>query len=142
MDFILEIKHLTKRYKGFLLDNLSLDIPKGSIMGLIGPNGAGKTTTIKIVMNMIRANGGSVNIFGLDHIKEEKAVKNRIGYVGEDQFYYGDKTVDWTGRFVSRFYNKWDRNKFQHFLTEFAISRTKKIRELVGEGHFKALTNG
>ena len=130
MDSILEIKNLRKKYKGFLLDNLTLDVPKGSIMGFIGPNGAGKTTTIKIVMNMVRANGGSVNIFGLDHIKEEKAVKNRIGYVGEDQFYYGDKTVDWTGRFVSRFYNNWDKNKFQNFLTEFAISRTKRIREL------------
>lgn len=71
-----------------------------------------------------------MKIFGLDHIKNEKAIKNRIGYVGEDQFYYGDKTVAWTGNFVSGFFDHWDKNKFQKFLTDFAISRTKKISEL------------
>lgn len=58
MENIVEINNLNKRYKGFLLENVSLVVPKGSIMGLIGPNGAGKTTTIKILMNMIRANSG------------------------------------------------------------------------------------
>jgi len=130
MDNIVEINNLKKRYKGFLLDVVSLSVPKGSIMGLIGPNGAGKTTTIKILMNMVRANAGDVKIFGLDHIENEKAIRNRIGYVGEDQYYYGDKTVAWTGNFVSGFFDKWDKNKFQKFITDFAISRTKKISEL------------
>ncbi|MFC2166687.1 ABC transporter ATP-binding protein [Acidobacteriota bacterium] len=130
MDNIVEVNNLKKRYKGFLLDIATLSIPKGSIMGLIGPNGAGKTTTIKILMNMIRANSGDVKIFGMDYSKNEKAIKNRIGYVGEDQYFYGDKTVAWTGNFVSGFFDQWDTNKFQEFITEFAISRTKKIREL------------
>jgi len=130
MDNIIEISSLKKRYKGFLLDNVSLTVPKGSIMGLIGPNGAGKTTTIKILMNMVRANSGVVKTFGMDYIEDEKAIKNRIGYVGEDQYYYGDKTVAWTGNFVSGFFDQWDKNKFQKFLTDFAISRTKKISEL------------
>ncbi len=130
MDNIVEISNLKKRYKGFLLEIVSLSLPKGSIMGIIGPNGAGKTTTIKILMNMVRANAGKVRIFGLDHIENEKAIKNRIGYVGEDQYYYGDKTVAWTGNFVSGFFDQWDKNKFQKFISDFAISRTKKIREL------------
>ena len=130
MDNIVEISNLKKRYKGFLLDGISLVVPKGSILGLIGPNGAGKTTTIKILMNMVRANSGDVKIFGMDYSKDEKAIKNRIGYVGEDQYYYGDKTVAWTGNFVSGFFDQWDKNKFQKFLTDFAISRTKKISEL------------
>ncbi len=130
MDNIVEISNLKKRYKGFLLDNVSLAVPKGSIMGLIGPNGAGKTTTIKILMNMVRATSGDVKIFGLDYSKNEKAIKNRIGYVGEDQYYYGDKTVAWTGNFVAGFFDQWDKNKFQKFISDFAISRTKKISEL------------
>jgi ABC-2 type transport system ATP-binding protein len=130
MDNIAEICDLKKKYKGFRLDSVSLNLPKGSVLGLIGPNGAGKTTTIKIMMNMVRADGGTVRIFGLDHVKDEKTIKNRIGFVGEDQYYYGDKTVAWTGNFVSRFYDRWDTNKFQGFLTDFAISRTKKIKEL------------
>jgi ABC-2 type transport system ATP-binding protein len=130
MDNIIEIDKLRKKYKGFLLDEISLNVPKGSILGFLGPNGAGKTTIIKILMNMVRADGGSARIFGMDHIQSEKAVKNRIGYVGEDQYYYGDKTVGWTGKFVSKFYDDWDTNRFQSYLTDFDISRTKRIREL------------
>jgi ABC-2 type transport system ATP-binding protein len=81
-------------------------------MGLIGPNGAGKTTTIKIIMNLIRADGGNVSLFGLDYRRNEKEIKNQIGYVGEEQYFYEDRTVTWTGRFVSRFYRNWDTNNF------------------------------
>lgn len=130
MNHIVEIDNLRKVYKEFTLDNISLNIPKGSIVGLIGPNGAGKTTSIKILMNMVQAQGGSVRIFGMDHRKNIKHLRNRIGYVGEEQYFYGDKTVAWTGKFVSGFFDNWDTNTFQKLLTEFAISRTKKTKEL------------
>jgi ABC-2 type transport system ATP-binding protein len=130
MNNIVEINNLRKVYKGFILDNISLNIPKGSILGLIGPNGAGKTTAIKIMMDMVQAQIGSVRIFGMDHRKHIKHLKNRIGYVGEDQYFYGDKTVAWTGKFVSDFFDNWDINMFQKLLTDFSISRTKKTKEL------------
>jgi ABC-2 type transport system ATP-binding protein len=125
-----EISQLRKEYRGFALQDISLVVPEGTIMGFIGPNGAGKTTTIKIMMDMIKPTAGAVKIFGLDHTKHIKEIKNRVGYVGEDQFFYGDKTVAWTGKFVSEFYDNWDTNTFQSLLTEFVISRTKKTREL------------
>jgi ABC-2 type transport system ATP-binding protein len=127
---ILEIKNLQKRYKGFVLDGISLSLPKGYILGLIGPNGAGKTTTIKILMNMVKRNGGTVQVFGMDPQKNAKQVKNKVGYLGEEQHFYGNKTVSWTGKFVSGFYDNWDINLFQSLLTSFEISRTKKTREL------------
>lgn len=130
MDNILELENLRKEYKGFILDNISLNLPKGYIMGLIGPNGAGKTTTIKIMMDMIKADRGRVKIFGLDHIKNMNEIKNRVGYVGEIPYCYGNKTVAWTGQFVSGFYDRWDKDMFQSLLTDFAISQTKKTREL------------
>ena len=130
MNHIVEIDNLRKVYKGFTLDNISLNIPKGSIIGLIGPNGAGKTTTIKILMDMIQPQSGSVRIFGMDHRKNIKHVRNRVGYVGEEQHFYGDKTVAWTGKFVSEFFDSWDANMFQKLLTDFAISRTKKTKDL------------
>jgi len=125
-----EIFQLRKEYRGFSLEDISLNVPEGTIMGFIGPNGAGKTTTIRIMMDMIKPKAGKVKIFGLDHKKHIKEIKNRVGYVGEDQFFYGDKTVAWTGKFVSEFYTNWDTNTFQSLLTEFALSRTKKVREL------------
>ena len=130
MDPILEVSNLSKRYKDFLLDGISFVLPRGSILGIIGPNGAGKTTTIKLIMNMARSNGGDINLFGLSYPRDEKTIKNRIGFVGEEQTYYADKTVDWLGKYVSSFYKKWDTNMFQRLLTDFEISRTKKTSEL------------
>jgi ABC-2 type transport system ATP-binding protein len=57
---ILEAKNLVKKYREFTLDHVSLNIPKGYIIGLIGPNGAGKSTTIKILMNIVKPNSGDV----------------------------------------------------------------------------------
>jgi ABC-2 type transport system ATP-binding protein len=117
MNNILEIDNLRKAFKGFTLDNISLNVRKGSILGLIGPNGAGKTTTIKILMDMVQPQSGSVRIFGMNHRKNIKHVRNRVGYVGEEQYFYGDKTVGWTGKFVSGFFDNWDTNTFQKLLT-------------------------
>jgi ABC-2 type transport system ATP-binding protein len=130
MENILELQSVQKRYKGFVLDGISLSFPQGYILGLIGPNGAGKTTTIKILMNMVKRDGGDVRVFGLDPKKNAKQIKNKVGYLGEEQHFYGNKTVAWTGNFVSAFYDNWDTNTFQSLLTSFQISRTKKTREL------------
>jgi ABC-2 type transport system ATP-binding protein len=127
---ILEMKNLQKRYKGFALDGISLSLPQGYILGLIGPNGAGKTTTIKILMNMVKRDGGEVKVFGLDPQRNAKQIKTKVGFLGEEQHFYGNKTVAWTGKFVSTFYDNWDTNTFQSLLTNFQISRTKKTREL------------
>ena len=127
---IVELQNVRKKYKGFTLDGISLSLPRGYIMGLIGPNGAGKTTTIKILMNMVKRTGGHVRVFGLDPQKNAKRIKNKVGYLGEEQHFYGNKTVAWTGNFVSSFYDDWDTNAFQSLLTSFQISRTKKTREL------------
>jgi ABC-2 type transport system ATP-binding protein len=130
MDNVLELKNVRKSYKGFALDGVSLSLPQGYILGLIGPNGAGKTTTIKILMNIVKREGGEVQVVGLDPQKNAKKVKNKVGYLGEEQYFYGNKTVSWTGEFVSAFYDNWDTNVFQSLLTNFEISRTKKTREL------------
>ena len=71
----LALNNVTKQYKGFRLEDVSFRLPCGSIMGLIGENGAGKTTTIKLILNMIRADAGSISVFGLDHQKDEREIK-------------------------------------------------------------------
>jgi ABC-2 type transport system ATP-binding protein len=125
-----EITNLEKTYKRFHLDRISLDLPPGYILGLIGPNGAGKTTTLKIMMDMTRAEGGQVKIFGKDHLRHIKEIRNRVGYVGEDLHFYGDKSVDWIGRWIGGFYKHWDINRFQNLVTELGLSQTKKARDL------------
>ena len=130
MDNMLDITGLTKRFKGFTLDKIDLQIPPGTIMGFIGPNGAGKTTTIKLIMNMLHADEGHIRVFGLDYRQSEKKIKNKIAYVGEEPAFYGDKTIDRMARYYASFFSDWDINTFQNCLTRFALSRTKKVREL------------
>ena len=73
-----EIKGVTKKYDGFTLDNISFDIPKGCIMGFIGQNGAGKTTTIRSLLHITDINDGEIKLLGLDHIKDENAIKKLL----------------------------------------------------------------
>ena len=74
----IEVKNLTKKYKGFSLENLSFTLPGGCIMGLIGENGAGKSTAIKSILGIVRPDSGNIRIFG----KEPEAdIKNAIGVV-------------------------------------------------------------
>ena len=81
MNYALEIEHLSKQYGSFRLDDVSLAVPGGTIMGLIGENGAGKSTTIKCILNLIRRDSGTIRVLGMDNLREERAVKEQIGVV-------------------------------------------------------------
>jgi ABC-2 type transport system ATP-binding protein len=130
MESILEANGLRKEYRTFTLDGVSLEIPKGTILGLIGPNGSGKTTTIRMLMKMTRPDAGSIRIFGLGLDAHEREIKNRIGYVGEHQYYYENKKVSWTGRFVSQYFEKWDQEIFDRLLEEFGLDPSQKVGKL------------
>ncbi len=67
MENVLEIKNLRKDFKTFSLKDISFSLPKGYIMGFIGPNGAGKTTTLKLIMNLLTKDSGSIAAFGGRH---------------------------------------------------------------------------
>ncbi len=79
---VLDLQNLTKRYGSFTaLDDLSLTLNAGQILGLIGPNGAGKTTTIKILVGLIRPTSGSAKIAGVDCVQDAMQVKRLVGYM-------------------------------------------------------------
>lgn len=130
MNNILEIKNLCKKYKDFSLDNVSFNLEKGYIMGFIGPNGAGKSTTIKLIMNLIRKNSGEIKIFGLDNIKNEKDIKQRIGFVYDQGYFYEELTMLEMKNIISRFYKNWDDNAFKRYMSEFNLPESKKVKEL------------
>lgn len=77
----LQVTDVTKHYdSGFTLDDVTFDLPKGYIMGLIGPNGAGKSTLIKLILNMIHRDAGSIHVLGLDNIANEDPSKNNSAW--------------------------------------------------------------
>lgn len=130
MDTILEIKDLTKIYKDFKLDKVNFKLSKGYIMGLIGPNGAGKSTTIKLIMNLIRKNSGDIKVFGLDNIEHEKEIKQKIGFVYDENCFYEDLTVTEMKRVIAPFYKEWDNRAFDKYISEFGLPKNKKIKQL------------
>src|SRR5690554_968915 len=87
MTDILNVRGVTKSFPGFILDNISFYLPKGYIMGLVGPNGAGKTTTIQLILNILRADSGKIELFGLDNKEYEVRIKQDIGVVFDTSFF-------------------------------------------------------
>lgn len=130
MSKILEINNLTKEYTGFKLDNISFNLEKGFIMGFIGPNGAGKSTTIKLIMNLIKKDSGSIKIFGLDNIKNKNEVKQKIGFVYDENYYYEHLNLIEMKNIISPFYKNWDESAFKKYLKDFNLPEKKKIKEL------------
>lgn len=130
MENVLEIKNISKEYKGFFLKNVSFNIPKGFVMGLIGPNGAGKTTTIKAIMNLINLDSGEIYIFGEDIKKNEISIKDRIGFVYDDCCAFEDFTIRENKKIISKFYSKWDEEKFKYYLEKFELNENKKLKQL------------
>jgi ABC-2 type transport system ATP-binding protein len=127
---IVEIKNLTKRYEDFTLRDISFDIPEGGITGIFGPSGAGKTTLLRLLAHQMAPSAGSLRLFGLSYEESEMEIKNRIGYVAQEPAYYWNRSVRWTARFVSRFYENWDGALFYKLLDEFRISPYKRMRHL------------
>jgi acyl-phosphate glycerol 3-phosphate acyltransferase len=81
---------------------------RGFIMGFIGPNGAGKSTTIKLIMNLIAKDGGKINVFGLDSERDEIDIKQRVGFVYDQNYFYDELTIAETKKVISPFYENWD----------------------------------
>ena len=130
MDNILHVDNLCKKYKNFKINNVSLQLPKGFIMGLIGENGAGKTTLIKLIMNLVKKDSGDIKIFDKDNVKFEREIKDRIGFVYDEVCYYDHMSLKENGNMVSMLYSKWDKDKFNYYLNKFELNKDKKLKEL------------
>ncbi|MBK5251703.1 MAG: ABC transporter ATP-binding protein [Peptostreptococcaceae bacterium] len=130
MENILEVKNLTKTYDSFKLDNLSFSLKKGYIMGFIGPNGAGKSTTIKLIMNLVKKDSGTIELFGKDYQKYEKSVKERIGFIYDQNHYYDDLTIARMKRIIAPYYPAWNETIFNGYIKRFNLNPNKKIKEL------------
>ena len=89
----LEIKNVSKSFSGFCLDNINLTLPSGCIMGLIGENGAGKSTTIKLILDMLHKDSGTITILGKDNGEDIALTKEDVGVVRGNSQFRGQKTV-------------------------------------------------
>lgn len=127
---MIKVGNLTKHYEDFSLGSISFEIPGGCVTGVFGPNGAGKTTLLRLLAAQTRPYSGSIQILGHTYEESEKLIKNQVGFVAQEPGYYWDKSVSWTARFVSGFYDNWDGAKFHQFLEYFRINPLKKVKHL------------
>lgn len=126
----LEVQDLTKRYDAseFSLDHLNFKVPYGSVMGLIGENGAGKTTTLKLILNLMRRDAGTIKLFGLDNIRDEGAIKQQIGVVFDENHFHELFSPADIAKILRSLYQKWDDNLFQQYLRRFQLPADKPIK--------------
>ena len=108
MEYAIKIDHLTKDYGSFVLQDVSLAVPGGTIMGLIGENGAGKTTTIKCILNLIHRDAGTITLLDKDNIAEEAAVKEDIGLVLDESLFHDSLRPRDVGKIMGKLYQNWD----------------------------------
>lgn len=124
----LEVSHLTKDYGSFKLDDVSFTVPGGTIMGLIGENGAGKSTTIKCILNLIRRDGGEIQVLGLDNLRDEQAVKAQVGVVLDETTFHDVLTAPQVGKILAKLYPNWDMALYQRYLDKFGLAGKKPVK--------------
>ena len=125
----LELKQLEKRYGGFTLGPLDLTLPSGAILGLIGENGAGKTTTIKLILDMISRDGGTVTIFGKDNRAGFPLGKEDIGVVLDEVSFSECLTAREVGNIMRGVYRGWDAAAYEGYLRRFELPENKRFKE-------------
>ena len=123
----IEIKGLTKKYDGFTLDNVSFNVPKGSIMGFIGQNGAGKSTTINTILNIVKADEGEIKVMGLDHIKDENEIKRNIAAVFDELPFPEQLNANDINMIFGDIFENWSSETYFDYLDRFALPRKKKF---------------
>src|SRR5207247_2668158 len=111
-------------------DLVSVSLPHGAVYGLVGANGAGKTTLIRHILGLLRAESGSVRVFGLDPVADPVAVLSRIGYLSEENDLPGWMRVDELIRYSRAFYAAWDDVYAEELRRTFALDPAAKIKDL------------
>lgn len=124
----ISVHNLRKRFPGFLLDDISFQVPCGRIVGFIGENGAGKSTTIKLILDQLRRDGGSIEIFGEDNTKHLQ--HGSIGVVFDECKFHDVLNAQDLGEILSGIYNSWDQTLYTQYLKQFGIPLAQRIKEL------------
>ena len=128
---VIDISGLTRRFGAkTALDGVCLSLPKGAVYGLVGANGAGKTTLIKHILGLLRAEQGSVRVFGLDPVADPVGVLSRIGYLSEENDLPAWMSIEELIRYSRPFYPGWDDAYAEQLREAFALEPAATIGSL------------
>lgn len=130
MGNILEVTGLNKSYKDFSLTDVSFILPEDCITGFIGVNGAGKTTTIRTILGLTKKTSGSIKIFGKDMESNEQELKNRIGIVLDEGYFYDELTMDEMKSIIAPAYSGWSDKDYKEYMDRLSLNPRQKISTL------------
>ena len=125
----LEIKNLTKSYRDFTLDNLNLTLPNGCILGLIGENGAGKSTTIKLILDIIHKDSGTITLLGHDSEHIPLQAKEDIGVVLDEVGFPECLTAKQADNIMKYTFSRWDSAMYRQLLVKLSIPENKPFSD-------------
>ncbi len=126
---MIELSGVEKKLGDFALKDISLQLPKGYIMGLIGANGAGKTTLLHIILGLYRADKGDVRIFGCKPDIDEVKVRGEIGWVLAEELFHSGFTLQENAQFYGKYYLNYSRALFEDYCERFGLKPDKKLKE-------------
>lgn len=128
---ILETKNLTKYYgKALGIKDVNIKVEEGEIFGFIGPNGAGKSTTIRLLMSLIYPTSGEAKLFGKDAIEFGPEVRENVGYLPSEIFYYEKMKVKELLNYSASFYNKDCSKRIKELSEIMELDLDRKIEDL------------
>ena len=125
----LEIKNVSKSFSGFCLDNISLALPSGCMMGLIGENGAGKSTTIKLILDMLHKDGGTITILGKDNGKDISLTKEDVGVVMDEVGMPECLTAKQIGKVMKHTFRNWNEAEYARLLQKLSLPDNKPFKD-------------
>lgn len=125
----LEITNLTKHFPGFTLGEMSLTLPSGCIMGLIGENGAGKSTTIRLILDILHADGGEIRVLGRDSRECAKLTKEEVGVVPDEIGFPDCMTARQIARMLRATFANWDDAEFARLMKKLALPEDKPFKD-------------
>ena len=124
----IQIQNLSKVYEDFSLKNITLNIPKGSILGLVGANGAGKSTMIQALLGLIRSEYDAIKILGKDLQTQEKEIKEDIAVIYDVSHYNLQYTPKFIGAMLQKVYQNWDMERYHGYLKRFGLPEDKRLK--------------
>ncbi|MBE5785026.1 MAG: ABC transporter ATP-binding protein [Clostridiales bacterium] len=126
----LEIKNLSKSFPGFQLSDFNLTLPAGCILGLIGENGAGKSTVIKLILGMLKKEGGSISILGKENADTLTLVREDVGVVLDEVGIPECLNARQVGNIMRHTFGNWDDTEYARLLKQLSLPENKPFRDL------------